>query len=101
MISGKHRQVPVENLDDELGNIGGLPLLLLRLLNEQGEDPVEWFEELPWIKDNLPGYCSIAMSFCRLVLNEVDRGSRGRFLFGGCESRQLHYGLIINLKYYA
>jgi len=53
VVGGENRQVAVEHLDDEFGDVGSLPLLLLRFLNEQGKHPIEGFDQLPWIKNHL------------------------------------------------
>lgn len=45
MVCGEDGQVPVENLDDELGDVGGLALLLLWFFNEEGEHSIEGLYE--------------------------------------------------------
>ena len=45
VLSRKHRQVPVEYLYYELGNVCGLPFLLLGLFDQQGQHSIERFEQ--------------------------------------------------------
>jgi len=56
VFSGEDGQISVEDLDDELRNIGGLPLLLLRFLNQQGQDSIEGLDQLHRIKHHLFGF---------------------------------------------
>lgn len=45
VLGGEDWQVPVEDLDDELGDVGGLALLLLWFFNEEGEHSIEGLYE--------------------------------------------------------
>ena len=50
VLGGKHRQVPIKHFYYEFRNISRLPFLLLWLLYQQRQHPVEWFDKLARIK---------------------------------------------------
>ena len=56
VVSGEYGQISIEDLNNELWNIGGFPFLFFWFLDEKREDPIEGFEELFGIKDNFLGF---------------------------------------------
>ena len=55
VVGGKYRQISVENFYDKFGDVGGFSFFLLGLLDEEGQDSVEGFEEMSGIKDHFFG----------------------------------------------
>lgn len=53
MVGGEDGEVPVEDLDDELGDVGGLALLLLWFFNEKREHSIEGLYEHARIEHDL------------------------------------------------
>ena len=61
VLGGEGGQISVEYFYDELGNVGGLPLLFLWLFDEQGQYSVEGLDELARVEEEASGAQGIAL----------------------------------------